>query len=71
MCFYIIDYSLNKYKIMQQTQKKTQVIGARIPYDKYNQLEIKCLENNVPISAIIQKAITQYMKRNKFALSGE
>ena len=71
MCFYIIDYSLNKYKIMQQTQKKTQVIGARIPYDKYNQLEIKCLENNVPISAIIQKAITQYMKRNKFAVSGE
>ena len=54
-----------------QTQKKTQVIGARIPYDKYNQLEIKCLENRVPMSAIIQKAITQYMKRNKFALSGE
>ena len=56
---------------MQQTQKKTQVIGARIPYDKYNQLEIKCLENRVPMSAIIQKAITQYMKRNNFAVSGE
>ena len=56
---------------MNQTQKKTQVIGARIPYDKYNQLEIKCLENRVPMSAIIQKAITQYMKRNNFAVSGE
>lgn len=62
---------LKNNKYMEKTQKKTQVIGARIPYDKYNQLEIKCLENRVPISAIIQKAVLQYMKRNNFAVSGE
>ena len=57
---------------MQQTKKKTQVIGARIPYDKYNLLEVKCLEQRLPMSKIIQTAVTNYLeKKHKFELSGK
>ena len=46
---------------MQQTKKKTQVIGARIPYDKYNLLELLCIEKRIPMSSIIQQAVKHYL----------
>ena len=45
-------------------QKKTQVIGARIPYDKYNLLEVKCLEQRIPMSKVIQSAVAHYLEKN-------
>jgi len=45
------------------TKEKThQVIGDKLKYDTYNKLEIKCLENRVPISQIIKKAVYEYLK---------
>lgn len=47
------------------TKEKThQVIGAKLKYEVYNQLEIKCLENQVPMSQIIKKAVNDFLKNN-------
>lgn len=47
------------------TKEKThQVIGAKLRYDIYNKLEIKCLEKQVPISQIIKKAVNEFLKNN-------
>ncbi len=45
-------------------QKTHQVIGAKLKYEVYNQLEIKCLENQVPMSQIIKKAVNDFLKNN-------
>lgn len=43
-------------------QKTHQVIGAKLKYDIYNQLEIKCLENQIPISKVIKQAVDSFLK---------
>lgn len=45
-------------------QKTHQVIGAKLKYEQYNELEKKCLENRIPISQVIKKAVNEYLKNN-------
>lgn len=45
----------------QQKKKVSQVIGARINYEAYNKLQVKCIMEGTPISHILQKAISQYL----------
>lgn len=45
-------------------QKTHQVIGAKLKYDIYNQFEIKCLEKQLPMSQIIKKAVTEFLKND-------
>ena len=53
---------MEKTETKQQPKKKvSQVIGARINYEAYNKLQVKCIASGVPISRILQTAISQYL----------
>lgn len=41
--------------------KKQQTITCRLPYNVYDQFEIKCRENQINISDIIRKAVNDYL----------
>ena len=64
-----METQLNKLiNIMEKAESKTaikkkvsQVIGARINYEAYNKLQVKCIMEGMPISRILQTAITQYL----------
>jgi hypothetical protein len=64
-----MEIQLNKLiNIMEKAESKTaikkkvsQVIGARINYEAYNKLQVKCIASGTPISRILQTAISQYL----------
>jgi hypothetical protein len=41
--------------------KKQQIITCRLPYNVYDEFEIKCRENQINISDIIRKAVYDYL----------
>jgi hypothetical protein len=50
--------------IKKDKPTQTQVITCRIPKHQWERFEIKCLEQQVTMSSIIQNAVRQYMNKN-------
>jgi hypothetical protein len=42
-------------------ETKNQVISCRIPYNVYDEFEIKCRENQINISDILRKSVYNYL----------
>jgi hypothetical protein len=49
---------------LKEKQKTTQVIGCRVEIKKWHQLEIKCIEKQIPISQVLQKAVNKFIATN-------
>jgi hypothetical protein len=47
--------------------KKTQVIGCRIPFEQYQEYEIRCIEMQIEMSEVLRKAVNEFMRTNKNA----
>jgi hypothetical protein len=51
---------MDKLNTIKKTAKN-HVISCRITKDHWNRFEIKCIENRVPMSKILQQAVVQYL----------
>lgn len=43
-------------------QKKSQVIGCRLPYQVYEDYEQRCIELQIQMSEVLRQAIQRFMK---------
>ena len=49
----------------QKPQKKTQIVGCRLPKSVYDELEVRCLEQQIKISKVLKQAVSEFLnKRN-------
>ena len=44
------------------TQKKSQVIGCRLPYQVYENYEKRCIELQIEMSEILRQAVQKFMQ---------
>lgn len=49
------------------TQKKSQVIGCRLPYQVYENYEKRCIELQIEMSEILRQAVEKFMKEKSKA----
>jgi hypothetical protein len=45
--------------------KKEQIISCRLPYQVYDDFEIKCIESDTTMSNILRSAILDFIKKNR------
>lgn len=48
----------------KEKQKTSQVIGCRVSLKKWNELERKCIEKQIPMSKVLQKAVNKFIATN-------
>jgi hypothetical protein len=46
---------------VKSKKEKTQVVGFRIPVTDWHKFEVRCLENGVPMSKVLQIAVRKYL----------
>jgi hypothetical protein len=46
----------------KQVKQNTQVLSCRVSKQQLNAFEIKCLENRIPMSRVLQQAVAGYLK---------
>lgn len=44
--------------------KQSQVIGCRVPIKHWHEFEKKCLEKQIPMSKVLQLAVTKFISSN-------
>ena len=46
----------------KQIKQPTQVLSCRVTRQQLAAFEIKCIENGIPMSKVLQQAVTSYLK---------
>lgn len=52
-----------KSKKEKSVKHDSQVIGCRVSKNQWHQFEQKCLANQIPMSRILQEAVSNYIKK--------
>ncbi len=52
---------IKKEKQDKQNIQSTQVLSCRVSKQQLNAFEIKCLENRIPMSRVLQQAVAGYL----------